>query len=421
MPRLLIDLAPLRASAQFRRLWIGSLLSAMGTALTNFALPLQIWDITRSTFAVGLLAAVQLIPAVTIGLLGGAWADARDRRRLLVLGTLALSGMSLALVLTADAGGGWLWLVYLLAAGRSGLAAVTGPVRRTFLPALFGPERLAPALALDRLSFQLMLTAGPAIAGVIVGLPALGLRGCYLIDAASFAGSLYGLRGLPAVSSLPASESARTLRAVGKGLAYVLRHPQVSGAFLADLSATVFALPLSLFPAINAERFAGNPHTLGLFSAAIGVGGLASTLLSGPVVRVRRQAAAMLVAVAVWGGAFAAFAVVGGLVPTLLALALAGAADTITVVMRGAIVQSSVEERMRGRVTAVDYVVGLSGGQLGSLESGALGSLTSPTISALSGGLATIVAAGLLALLLPGFRRAPVTPDPADEPGRAPA
>jgi MFS family permease len=421
MPRLLIDLAPLRASAPFRRLWIGSLLSAMGTALTSFALPLQIWDVTRSTFDVGLLAAVQLIPAVTIGLLGGAWADARDRRRLLVLGTLALSGMSLALVLTADAGSDWLWLVYLLAAGRSGLAAVTGPVRRTFLPALFGPGRLAPALALDRLSFQLMLTAGPAIAGVIVGLPSLGLRGCYLIDAASFAGSLYGLRGLPAVLSLPASASARTLRAVREGIGYVMRHPRVSGAFLADLSATVFALPLSLFPAINAERFAGNPHTLGLFSAAVGVGGLASTLLSGPVVRVRRQAVAMLVAVAVWGGAFAAFALVGGLVPTLLALALAGAADTITVVMRGAIVQSSVEERMRGRVTAVDYVVGLCGGQLGSLESGALGSLTSPTVSALSGGLATIAAVGLLALLLPGFRRAQVTPEPTDEPGRAPA
>ena len=239
---------------------------------------------------------------------------------------------------------------------------------------------------------------------MIVGIPSLGLRGCYVVDAASFAGSLYGLGRLPSVAPVPTAAAARTIDAVAEGIAYVARHPRLCGAFLADLSATVFALPLSLFPAINAERFAGDPHTLGLFTASVGVGGLLSTLLSGPVVRFRRQGLAMIVAVAVWGAGFAAFAVVPGLALTLLALAIAGAADTITVVMRGAIVQSAVDESMRGRVTAVDYVVGLCGGQIGSLESGALGSLTSPAFSALSGGLATILAAALIGLGAPWVR-----------------
>jgi MFS family permease len=405
MRRLLIDISPLRDSTPFRRLWIGSLLSAVGSALTNFALPLQIWDLTHSTFDVGLLAAVQLVPAITIGLLGGAWADARDRRRLVLAATITLTLTSGALVAAAGSGIGLLWLVFVVAAARSGLAAITGPARRTFIPALLGSGQLAAGLALDRLSFQLMLTIGPALAGVIVGIPSLGLRGCYVIDAASFAGSLYGLGRLPSVAPAPTAAAARTFHAVAEGIAYVARHPRLCGAFLADLSATVFALPLSLFPAINAERFAGDPHTLGLFTASVGVGGLLSTLLSGPVVRFRRQGLAMVVAVAVWGAGFAAFAVVPGLALTLVALAIAGAADTITVVMRGAIVQSSVDESMRGRVTAVDYVVGLCGGQIGSLESGALGSLTSPEFSALSGGLATILAAALIGLALPGFVR----------------
>src|ERR1700684_839923 len=120
MRRLLIDISPLRDSAPFRRLWIGSLLSAVGSALTNFALPLQIWDLTHSTFDVGLLAAIQLVPAITVGLLGGAWADARARRRLVSVATRMLTLTSGALVATAGSGIGLLWLVFVIAAARSG-------------------------------------------------------------------------------------------------------------------------------------------------------------------------------------------------------------------------------------------------------------------------------------------------------------
>jgi hypothetical protein len=195
------------------------------------------------------------------------------------------------------------------------------------------------------------------------------------------------------------------LRAVAEGAAYIRRHQAIAGAFLADLSATVFGLPIALFPAINAERFGGNPRTLGLFTAAIGVGGLVSAVLSGPVRHISRQGLAMLCTVAVWGAAFAGFAVVSSLWLTLTLLGVAGAADTFTVVFRGIIVQAGTPDEFQGRVMAADYVVGAGGGQLGSLESGALGSLTTPVISALSGGLLTIVGTIAIALLLPGFAR----------------
>jgi MFS family permease len=113
----------------------------------------------------------------------------------------------------------------------------------------------------------------------------------------------------------------------------------------------------------------------------------------------------MLWAVAIWGAAFAGFAVARTLWLTLAMLAIAGAADTFTVVFRGTIVQQTTPDEFRGRVTAADYVVGVSGGQLGSLEAGALGSLTSPAISALSGGLATIAGAIVIGLVLPAFAR----------------
>jgi len=181
--------------------------------------------------------------------------------------------------------------------------------------------------------------------------------------------------------------------------------PALCGAFLADVNATLFALPVSLFPAINAERFGGNPRTLGLFMTAIGAGGLVSAVFAGPLKHARRQGLVMLACVAVWGGAFALFAVAPSLWLTLLALAIAGFADTFTVVVRGIIVQEATPDEFRGRVNAADFLVGAGGSQLGSLEAGLVGSLTTPVISALSGGLATVAGAAAIGALLPAFRR----------------
>jgi len=402
--RVFADIRPLRESPAFRRLWIGSTLSAVVGALTMFAVPLQVYDITRSPFAVGAIGVAQVIPTVTIGLLGGAIADTADRRKLVLVASGGSAAVSAGLAAQAFAGARSVWLLYALVAMSSSVSAINAPVRRTFIPSLLPADQLTAGLALNRLSFQIMLTTGPALAGLITAAPGLGLRACYLIDAASFACSLYGVARLPA---LPRSAGAARPgpRAVAAGVRYIGRSHVLVGAFLADLNATIFGLPIALFPAINAERFGGDPRTLGLFMTAIGVGGLVSGTLSGPVGRITRQGQAMLGAVAVWGAAFAGFAIATTLWLTLVMLAIAGAADTFTVIFRGTIVQQTTPDEFRGRVTAADYVVGVSGGQLGNLEAGALGSLTSPVISAFTGGLATVAGAVVIGLALPAFTR----------------
>src|SRR5580704_2338600 len=402
--RWLADVRPLRESPAFRRLWVGSTLSAAGGALTTFAVPLQVYDITRSPFAVGAIGLAQVVPTVTIGLLGGAIADAVDRRKLVLVASGGSAAVSAGLAAQAFAGLRSVWLLYALVAVSSSLSAVNAPVRRTFVPSLLPADQLTAGLALQRLTFQITLTAGPALAGLITATPGLGLRACYLIDAASFAGSLYGvarLRALPRTAGAARPGPG----AVAAGIRYIGRSHVLLGAFLADLNATVFGLPVALFPAINAERFGADPRTLGLFTTAIGVGGLISGVLSGPVGRIERQGRAMLLAVAIWGAAFAGFAVASALWLTLLTLAIAGAADVFTVVFRGTIVQQTTPGEFRGRGTAADYVVGVSGGSLGNLEAGALGSLTSPAVSALAGGLVTVAGAVAIGLALPAFTR----------------
>src|SRR5580692_2495496 len=415
--RLLVDIGPLRESPDFRRLWAGTTLSAVGGSLTAFAVPLQVYDITRSPLAVGAIGVAQLVPTVTIGLLGGAIADVVDRRKLILVTSGCSVVASAGLAAQAFAGLRSIWLLYALVAFSSAASAISAPVRRSLVSSLLPADRLAAGLALQRLTFQIMLTAGPALAGLIAAAPALGLRGCYLIDTVSFAFSIYGRARLPEMPRRAAAARPGP-RAVAEGVRYIGRSTVLIGAFLADINATIFGLPVALFPAINAERFGGDPRTLGLFTAAIGVGGLVSAVLSGPIKHISRQGRAMLIAVAVWGAAFAGFAVAPGLGLTLSLLAIAGAADTFTVIFRGTIVATVTPDQLRGRVLAADYVVGAGGGQLGNLEAGVLGSLTSPTISALAGGLVTIAGAIVIGLALPAFARyraQPGAPEPEQE------
>jgi MFS family permease len=408
--RLLADLTPLRESAAFRRLWAGTTVSAVGGALTSFAVILQVYELTRSSFAVGAVGVAEAVPTLVVGLLGGPVIDAMDRRKLVLVTSTSLAVVSAAFAAQAFAGLGLLWPLYALVAAQSALSALDRPARSTFIPSLLPAGQLAAGLALNRLSFQIFLTAGPALAGLITAAPHLGLRACYLIDAVSFTAALYGVARLPPMRSR-AGAGRPSPRAVAEGIGFVRRSKVLAGAFLADLNATVFGLPVALFPAINAERFGGDPRTLGLLTAAIGVGGLVSVAFSGRVGHVTRQGRAMLAAVAVWGAAFAGFAVAPGLWLTLTLLAVAGAADTFTVVFRGSIVAAVTPDQLRGRVMAADYVVGAGGGQLGNLEAGALGSLTSPVIGALAGGLVTIAGALVIGLSLPAFTRYRRPPD----------
>ena len=303
---------------------------------------------------------------------------AGDRRRLVLAVAVGQTAVSATLFALSAFGGTLsrntaLWSLYALVTIGSALSSVSAPAQSTFIPRLVPKDQLSTAMALQRIVFQVVLIVGPALAGVVTGWT--GLRGCYLADVVSFAAALWSVYRLPAMppamppaapageeeNGPPRSKFALTL----EGLAFIRRTPVLCGAFLADVNATFFALPVSLFPAINAARFGGDPRTLGLFTTAIGVGGLVSAVFAGPLNSARRHGLVMLACVAVWGGAFALFAVAPALWLTLLALAIAGLADTFTVVVRSTIVQEATPDAFRGRVNAADFLVGAGGSELG--------------------------------------------------------
>lgn len=399
---LVADLTPLRGSPPWRRVWVGSTVSVVGTQMTAVAVPVQVYALTRSSFAVGMLGLAALVPLVAFGLLGGAIADAVDRRRLTLLTSSGLAVLSAVLVAQALLDLRALWLLYAVVALQAGLFAVDSPARRTFDPRLLPPEQLPAAAALSQIGFNLGFTLGPLLAGVLIA--GLGLDAAYAVDTGSFLVAVYCIARLPPMP--PTGGGTRAgIASVTEGLRFLRTRRVLLMTFLVDLNAMIFGMPRALFPALAMTTYGGGPRVVGLLYAAPAAGALLGALLGGWLGRVRRQGLAVLVAVAAWGASITAFGLTRLLWLAVVFLALAGAADMVSAVYRTAILQVATPDEMLGRLNGVFIVVVAGGPRLGDLEAGAVAGLVSPGFSVVSGGLACLAGVGLLAALVPSFAR----------------
>jgi predicted MFS family arabinose efflux permease len=399
---LLVDVTPLRESREFRVLWCGQLVNAIGSQLTVVAVPYQVYELTGSTFQVGLVSLVQLGPLIVCSMLGGALADAADRRKVLLLMQVLMGLGAGGLVLNAAMQRPALWPIYMLSAASAGLSGFEGPARRAAIVSTVRREHLASAFALNQSLQQTASVVGPACAGVLIGV--VGLPVVFLVDMCTFALSavfVFRLRPMP-----PQGGGTRFgFASVREGLTYLSGHRVLQAAFLADINAMVFGMPRALFPALGTSFFGGGPATVGLLYAAPGAGALVGALTTGWVGRVRRQGLAVLVAVAAWGLAVASVGVVPWLPLALVMLAVAGAADVVSAVFRGALVQLAVPDRLRGRLSAINMTVVAGGPRLGDARAGTVASLGGPQLSVASGGILCVIGVVVLARAYPQLAR----------------
>jgi MFS family permease len=400
--RLFVDLGPLRQSQAFRRLWGGYLVATFGSQLTVVAIPYQVFRLTHSSLDVGLIGLAQILPLLAGSLFGGSVADAVDRRLLLIVTQLSLAACSIGLALDSLGGRPALWPLYALSALSAGVSSIDSPARSAVLANLVGRPMFASANALWQLLFQVGQVAGPAVAGLLLG--QVGIASVYWIDAATFAVSLLAVASLPSLRP-PGGGTRFGLGSVAEGLRFLKGRPVLQGTFVIDLNAMVLGMPRALFPALALVRFHGGAATVGLLYAAPGAGALVGALLTGWVSAVAKQGRAVLVAVFIWGAAIAAFGLVPWLTAALVLLAVAGAADVVSAVFRGTILQLEAPESLRGRLSSVHTAVVTGGPRLGDFEAGAVAALSTPQISVVSGGLGCLAGVGLVALLMPRFAR----------------
>jgi len=438
--RLLADIAPLRDSADFRRLYAGQLVSFLGSQLAVVAVPYQVFLLTRSSFQVGLVSLAQLGPLLVGSLVGGAVADRIDRRRLIMVMQVAQALTSAALALNALHGLGALWPIYVSTAVAAALSGVDRPARSASVPNVVDRRQLAAAYALWQILLQVGAVAGPALAGVLLARFPLALL--YWLDALSFGAAFVAVGRMgplppgeagsggadgdgdgaaPMLSGAPAPERpGRGRGSVFDGVRYAWRRQELIGVFVIDLDAMIFGLPRAVFPALAQNVFRGGPATYGLLSAAPGAGALVGALTTGWVASVRRQGMAVIVAVAAWGATMTLFGVVTSLWLALLFLALAGAADVISAVFRNTILQTIVPDSLRGRLSALQIAVVSGGPRLGDAEAGAAAAVGGARFAVVSGGLACLAGVAAVAAWLPRFRSFETRPEPegAQEAGR---
>ncbi|HEY6568619.1 MAG TPA: MFS transporter [Actinomycetota bacterium] len=404
--RIAIDLTPLKISRDFRLLWTGTFVSALGSQFARVGLYVQVYALTGSPAAVGLLGVSGLIGNISGTLVGGSFIDAHDRRTVMIWTQVAHIGVAAVLVAGALAGDPPLPLLHAANMLTWFLAAIDSPARQAAIPRLVGDERMPAASALNQVLFQVSSIIGPGIAGVLIA--ATSPTWAYVADMVSYAGLLVAaiaIQPLPPDHD-PAFERALGAKAVAEGFRYVGGHRLIQSTFAIDLVAMIFGMPAALFPVLAVTQFDRGPEVVGLLFAAPAAGALIQSLVAGSVTRIRKQGEAVIWAVMGWGAAIAAFGAVGSNLPlALVFLAIAGAADVVSAIFRNTILQVSVPDRLRGRLSGIFYLVVTGGPKLGDVEAGLMATWFSPTISVVTGGLACIVGSVAVAMAYPELRR----------------
>ncbi|MGH3621822.1 MAG: MFS transporter [Sciscionella sp.] len=400
-----MDTRPLRIPV-YRRLWSSTIATAVGSQLTAVAVPLQVFSLTQSSAYVGLSGAFALVPLVVFGMWGGAIADATDRRRLMLLTNGGIAVATLALWAQAFAGVGSVWLVFLLLMVQQACFGMNSPARSASVPRLVPPEELPAANALNSTVMQLGQIVGPLAAGALI--PVLGLSTMYMIDSLGLCVTLWAVWRLPALPPLGSAPSRAGLRDVLAGLRYLAGRSVLLVSFLADIIAMVFGMPRALFPEL-AERTFGDPvgggFALGVLYAAIPIGAVLAGLFSGLFSRTDRHGVAVLLAVCGWGLAIVGFGMAHWLPLAAVFLAMAGAGDMVSMVMRSSILQAAATDEMRGRMQGVFTVVVAGGPRLADLLHGTVGAAVGATAAVSGGGVLVVALTVLAACVFPAFWR----------------
>ena len=405
---LLADVGPLRRSVDLRYLLIGQTVTNTGSALTQVAVPFQVYEITHSSLLVGVLALLQLVPYLSLGLLGGALADAMDRRRLVRVTEAGLAGCLLVMAANSSLRHPHLWPVLVMTFAIAALDAMQRPALNSLLPRVVAPPDLPSATALSSIGLTAAMVAGPALSGLLI--TATGLRTVYAIDVATFGFSLVMLWRMKAVPP-PEGAGRPSVSRIAEGVRYARSRPDLLGTYAIDIAAMFFGMPESLFPQLATHL--GGPTALGLLFTAPPVGALLVTTTSGWVKRIARKGLVLIFAACGWGIGIVALGLTHRLGVALAALAFAGAADMVSGLMRSTIWNQTIPDSLRGRLAGVEMLSYVTGPLLGNFEGGVAEAIGGLRFAITSGGVACVAATVGIALAVPALRRPVVAIEPS--------
>ena len=395
----------------FRLIWIGLLFSFTGSMMQNAAL---LWQVSllvppdKKGLALGLVGLVRVVPIVVFSLISGVVADAWDRRKLMLFTQIGSAVVALALAWLTFLGVSAVWPIYALAALSSAVGAFDLPARQALLPTLVPREHLPNAISLNTTMMQTASVAGPALGGLMIAATNVGWA--YVVNAVSFGFvilALVAMRNMPARDPSPSGRRDDvSLHAAREGLRFVFRSPLIRSTMLLDFFATFFSSATALLPIYAQDILHVGAQGYGWLYAAPAAGALVTSAALVPLAeQIERRGITLLWAVAGYGVATVIFGLSRSFWMTFACLALIGATDTVSMVIRNIIRQLETPDRLRGRMSGVNMVFFIGGPQLGEFEAGAVANWLGATFSVVSGGVGCVIVTAWIALTTPALRR----------------
>ena len=405
----------------FRLLWTGQLISFSGSNMQTAAL---LWHVSllvpasQRPIALGMVGLVRLMPIIFFSIAGGTVADASDRRRVMLFTQAAMAVTALALAVLTFRGVSHPWPIYSLAAIGAAFGAFDSPARQSLMPTLVPRDHLPNAISLTAIMVQVASVAGPAVGGLVIA--TLGVGWVYAVNALTFVcviAALLMMRDIPPRSADDAGEIS--VRAVREGLGFVFSSPMIRSTMLLDFFATFFSSATALLPIFAQDILRVGARGYGWLYAAPSVGAvLTSIVMVRSIERIERRGLVLLWAVAAYGAATVVFGFSHSFLLTFLCLAVTGAADTVSMVLRNVIRQLGTPDHLRGRMTGINMVFFQGGPQLGELEAGVVAQWIGPRGSVVTGGIGCLIATAWIAARTPALRKYRRTLIDASERGR---
>jgi len=395
----------------YRLLWGAEIFSTTGSQMQRVAIAWQVYDLTGDPLKLGLLGLARFVPIVIFGLIGGVLADQRDRRHILFISQslLMVSSLIMAALTFADAMS--IFVIYAMTVVTGALQAIGRPARQALIPNLIPRDELAGAISMNTLSFQIATVAGPAIGGFAIA--ALGLGWVYLFDSLTFVITLAAIALMHARPAVAAA-TQRPVKAVIEGFAFLKSSPILLGVMSVDFIATFFGAITTLMPIFADEVLDSGPGTLGILLAAPAAGSVIGGIIMSARPIAIRPGFGVLAAVVVYGASIMLFGLSTWLWVSIFFLALSGASDAVSMVLRQTLRNLVTPNHLLGRISATHSMFAMGGPQLGEFRAGVMASLMGPGPAVAIGGALTILSAAVIWRLVPGISRYKATDQPLE-------
>lgn len=404
---MFVDITPLKISRDYRLLFFGQMVSFFGGMMTLVAVPWQMYELTGSNLQVGLLYLCELVPMVVLAFVGGALADAVDRRKMLRITEICQTAVTAILLFNTFLPEPQIWILYVCVALHAGFMALQRPAFDALIPVILPSDQMVAVGALNSLRWSLGAIISLTLSGFVVA--TIGARGAYVIDLITFVATIYAVWQISAVPP-PAGADRPSLKTIIEGFRYAISRPDLIGTYLMDINAMLFAMPVALFPALAKVH---GENTVGMFPAAIALGAFVASMTSSWTKRMHRHGLLVTIAAGLWGVAIIFFGVTDSLWIGLTFLAAAGFFDMISGIFRGAIWNQTIPNHLRGRLAGIEMISYMIGPLLGNARAGIVAhyaegwipNVSGEKISIISGGILTVIGTFVLALILPKFLR----------------